>query len=419
MFEKLNPFLDKYSFESIRYFLIVALMSLVAFSIAFGYKYGQRILLVTLIIWVFTVKKEDFKHLNNTPFIIFGLIIISHIISLFWSQNIQSGANYIASIVKYIVIPMLIILTIIKKEHLTYILTAFIFGMFINEIISYLIYFDLYETAYSKIHRYPVGFINHIAYSVLVAFTAILILNQIRTLENKYLKIVYIIFFITMTTNLVISSGRTGYVVFFGSLLVLLFTYYKVTWKNLLQIILFPAIVFYISYKLNEDVQKRIEATIKAVDNVSNNSNYDTSFGARLGFYPMSLEILSQEHNSFIFGIGAGDIIHEIKESNTRIKMFGTQHRHTHNSFLDTYVLTGVFGLIIFIMFFVYLWKQYIKDKEIKLIQQLFLISITISMFGDHLFRNKQIMIFIAIFASIILIYSRYEKKEQGLKNEV
>lgn len=396
------------------YNLLLALLMSLAFSIAFGHEYGRVIGGLALFVWFFIIKKEDFKKLfNSKVIIIFILLILMHFISLLWSENIGSGLNYIGSLVRYIFVPMLIIITILKPKDIKYILSAFIFGMFVNEIISYLIYFDLYDTEYSKVHRYPVGFINHIPYSVLVAFTAILILNQIKHISNKYIKVIYVLFFITMTTNLVISSGRTGYIVYFGTLIVLLFTYYRFNIKNLMYILIFPTIVFTIGYKLNEDVQKRVEASFHAVDKINKDGNYNTSFGVRLGFYPMTYNIVSQEHNSYILGVGTGDIKPEIVEFNKREKLFKKRYKHTHNSYLETYLKTGVIGLVLFIMMFVYLWREKIVDKEFIFIKQLFIISFMISMFGDHLFRTKEMMFFISIFISIIIVYGYSERKEK------
>lgn len=414
--ESFNKFKEHDLRDKISSFIFILLM-LLAYSIAFGHKYGEALIFISFILWFFVITKEKLKEIAlNKVIIVFFMLILMHYISLIWSEDYKSGLNYTGSILRYIFIPSIIYLTIVTKDKIKYIITAFIFGMFTNEIISYLIYFDIYHTDYSIIHRYPVGFINHIPYSVLVAFTAILILNQTKHINNNYLKILYVVFFITMTTNLVISSGRTGYVVYFGSLIIMLFTYYKLSIKNFLYILVFPTIVFIVGYKLNEDVQKRIEASITAVEKIDADSNYNTSFGARLGFYPMTLDIVSQENNSYFFGVGVGDSKQEIYDFCKRSDMFNKRFKHTHNSYLEAYLKTGVIGLVLFIMLFIYLWKTKVQNKEILFIKQLFIISFMISMLGDHIFRTKEMMFFMAIFMAISIIQERYEIKMKGAK---
>jgi len=230
--------------EKIRLFLVLLIM-LVAFSIPFGYEYSKKLNVIILVLWFFVVKKEDILFLlNNKVIIVLFSFISIHYLTLYWSNHVSEGVHSIRDMWQFLFAPIILYITIIKKSDIKLIINAFVISMLINEIISYLIYFDLYETEFSKTRSHPVGFINHIQYSVLVAFASILILYQALKMKHNIVKYIYIIFFMTMTTNLVISSGRTGYVVFFVSLVVLLFIYYKFSIKNFLQVLVFPLSVF-------------------------------------------------------------------------------------------------------------------------------------------------------------------------------
>ena len=398
--------------EKVYLFLIFLIMCL-AFSIPFGQIYARKLIAIISIIWLLVVEKEDILYLfKHKLFIALSTLFILYLVSLLWSEDVSRGFRHIQHKFLFIYAPILIFATTLKKEYLVYIITSFIFGMFINEILSYLIYFNYLETEYSKIHYYPVAFLNHIIYSVLVSFSAILILHQTKYIQNIYIKFIYIIFFITMTTNLVISSGRTGYIVYFVSLIIMLFTYYKPNLKNFFQLILFPIVIFTIGYQLNEDVQKRVKASFTAVEKVAYAQNYDTSFGLRLSAYPIAYDILSQPNQSFIFGMGVGNIKEEIKESVNRTALINSNFYHMHNSYLEVYVNTGIFGLLLFILIFYFTWKLNIKDREIKFIQQLFVITFTFSILSDVIFSVKEGMSFFAIFVSILIIQEKYEKKE-------
>ncbi len=391
--------------------IVVSIMGL-AFSIPFGYHYTRHFFSAAAVLWIFVVNKDDLIYILKHKIVIVLIALVSlHFLSLLWSDDIHMGLSYSRKILTYIVLPVIIFSSIIKKGQLQYIITAFVFGMFVNEIISYLIYFDLYQTEYSKIYKYPVGFMYHVPYSVMVAFSALLILYQAKYLENKYLKIIYIIFFMTMTTNLVISSGRTGYVVYFGSILILLFSFYKLSIKNFLQLLLFPTIVFYIGYKLNAGVQARIEATIKATNKLQGNENYNSSLGARLASYEIVYDIFTQPENSPLYGIGVGDMKVAISKSVKKSKIIDTYFIHTHNSYLDVFLETGAIGLILLILFFYYLLRINIKDKNIRFIKHLAISVIFISMFADRLFHLKNFMFFISLFTAILLAQELNESK--------
>jgi O-antigen ligase len=244
---------------------------------------------------------------------------------------------------------------------------------------------------------------NHIQYSALVAFAAILILYQAKLMKNGLIRYVYVLFFITMTTNLVISGGRTGYVIFFTSLVILLFVYYKFTLKNFLQILVFPVAVFYIGYYFNSDVQARIENSFKDIEKINQESNYNTSFGQRIAFYPITYDILKQDDNSFIYGVGVGDLKQELKESIERTKLINVIHPHVHSSYLTAYLNSGIFGLILFILMWYYLFNIKIRNKEMRFIALLFPLNFSIGIIVDIFFTQYPMMVYFSIFVAIIL----------------
>jgi O-antigen ligase len=385
----------------------------VTFSIPFGYEYSRKINTIILILWFFVVKQEELiAMLKNKIIIILFTFIFVHYITLYWSEHIYEGLDTINDLWQFILIPIILYSTIIKKQHIPYIINTFIISMFINEIISYLIYFDLYSTAFSITRNYPVGFINHIQYSVLVAFSSILILYQALSMKNKYIKIIYIIFFITMTTNLVISGGRTGYIVYFVSLIILLFIYYKFSIKNLLQVLVFPTIIFYLAYISNSHVRDRINSSYDDIEYISKDKNYNTSIGTRIAFYPIVFDILSQENNSFFYGVGMGDLSYELEESIKRTGLINTIYKHVHSSYLTAYLNTGILGLILFLLLFIYLFKITTKNKDLKFIQYLFILNFSIGIIPDILFTQRIMMVYFSVFIGIILANELYENKK-------
>jgi len=393
--------------------LAVFLIACVAFSIPFGYEYSKKINVLIFILWLFIVRIEDIKFiLKNKVLIVLFLFILSHYTTLFLSEDISGAIYEIRHFWRYIFIPIIMYITIINKGDMKYIISAFIISMFINEIISYLIYFDLYQTEFSKTRQFPVGFINHIQYSVLVAFSAILILYQAKGMKNGIVKYIYVLFFITMTTNLVISSGRTGYVIFFASLVILLFVYYKFTWKNFLQILIFPTVVFFIGYKFNAGVQARVEASFKAIDKIGKEQNYNTSLGTRIAYYPLAYDMVSQKENSFVFGVGMGDIKSELVESIKRtglIKNSYLQTQHVHSSYLTAYLNAGILGFSLLILLFYYLFSLEFKNKEYSFIKYLFLLNFSIGIVPDILLTQKIMMVYFSIFIALILAQQKVE----------
>lgn len=388
-------------------FLLLQMMAL-PFSIAFGSDYGRPILPVMFFTWLFVVKKSDLSYIfQQKVVLVFIAFIAVHLLSLLWSEHAVNGAQTISRMIRYIFLPIVIYASVMKESSVKYIISAFILGMFVNEIISYLIYFDVYETEFSKIHRWPVGFINHIPYSVLVAFTAILILFQAKHMDNGFVRTIYVAFFMTMTANLVISSGRTGYAAYFGSLIILLFSYYTLTIKNFLQVLIFPVAVFALAYSLDAGVQARVKASVDAVEQINTAENYDTSAGARIAMYSVARDIVDQPENSIIYGAGTGGITTLLNESIERTGILNRRYDHLHNSNLTAYVQTGLAGLFLLLLFYYFFWRTPVKSAEALFIKQLLLLIVVISTFGDVILSIKETMLFFGIFAGLVIFDGR------------
>lgn len=408
--------LNNYTFK--KEHITLLLLSCAAFSIPFGAFYIKITVVLSFVAWILTLGfKKIFLIFKENRFIqVISLLMLFYFLSLLWSGNQYEGWRYIRKILIYFYIPMLMFMSCVNKSNIKIIMGFFVASMFINEIISYLIFFDIFQTPYSKIYIYPVGFINHITYSVLVAFTSILILYQARFLKNRYLQIVYFMFFMTMTTNLVISGGRTGYVVYFATLIIMLFSYYKVNIKNFILVLLFPSIVFFIAYHFNSGVQQRIEASLTEVNKISNKSNYNTSFGNRLASFPIAYQVLKD--NNFIIGVGAGSLVVSKNKSiidNGLGKTMNSvlKHSHLHNFYADTVVMLGVLGLSILFISIYLLWKIKIIDKEFKFILQLIVIVLFVSNFADRMLHSKETMLFFALFIGISIAYNNIEKQNE------
>lgn len=388
-------------------FLLLQMMAL-PFSIAFGSDYGRPILPVMFLTWLFVVKKSDLSYIfQQKVVIVFSLLIGMHILSLLWSEDPINGAQSTSRMIRYIFLPMIIYASVVKESSVKYIVSAFVLGMFINEVISYLIYFDVYDTAYSAVRPYPVGFISHIPYSVLVAFTAILILFQAKHMDNGYVRTVYVAFFVTMTANLVISSGRTGYAAYFGTLIILLFSYYTLTIKNLLQVLIFPIAVFALAYSLDAGVQERVKKSVTAVEQINTVQNYDTSAGARIAMYSITQDIMDQPENSMIYGAGTGGIKTLLNASIERTGILNSEFDHLHNSNLTAYVQTGLVGLFLLLLFYYFFWRTPVQSDEALFIKQLLLLIIVISTFGDVILSIKETMLFFGIFAGLVIFDGR------------
>lgn len=157
--------------------------------------------------------KKDYKNsffvLKDNKIFFYFFIFLGYIfLSSLWSNYEETTLSLLNKYFYWIIVPCIVILA--KKEWLYTILNSFLLGMFVSEIISYGIYFELWTMEGSSPSQ-PSPFMLTIHYSVFLAFTALVLLYRFL-FEDEALKvkIILFVFFIITTTNLFISTGRTG-----------------------------------------------------------------------------------------------------------------------------------------------------------------------------------------------------------------
>ena len=363
------------------------------------------------IIWFFQPNfKTNIKYLAKNKFsIIFILFIIYTFVGLLWSSNLEEGIDYAKRYWYYL--PMFIIATNLKKEYLNIVLSAFLIGMLISEIISYGIFFELLDIK-NKSSVDPTPFMNHIQYSVFVVFTSLFLLNKIYFTKKIKYKIIYSLFFLTVTTNIFINGGRIGYITFFVSLLLVISLNVKSKIKVGLIFVLMLGTSLYAAYNYSPTFQARFAHTMNEIKLMQSNQFHKSlSIVPRLALYDVGTKIILENP---IFGTGTGEEMSTFHK--TVNEMYPQYHflkivEHFHNIFLHTAVQLGLLGLILQLLIFYYLLKIKIKNRYYLNIKYIFMsIYLMVSMSGN-MFHQQFTMALFALMVGIFLAINRHEKR--------
>ena len=116
-----------------------------------------------------------------------------------------------------------------RKENISYYVYAFLIAIGISEMFSYLVWFELIEPFGSATIANPTPVMGHISYNPFLAFAIYLTLNKLlfeRPMSFR-LRTILTFFAISMTFNMFITGGRAGQVMFFASLAVLTFQFFR------------------------------------------------------------------------------------------------------------------------------------------------------------------------------------------------
>lgn len=404
-----------FSYLIIAYFFIVPISHI----------YSNKFINLLIILWIlsFDFKAVYLNILNSKILKSVLLLTILIATSYMYKGNYIATNNeelhyanfhtYFSDFTIFFLYPIIIITTKLRKDFIPYVISAFIFGMLLNEIITYGVYFEFWTTTYGTPHN-PIPFHKtHITYSTFVGFTVLLTIYKFKLLQNNYEKIFYMLFLTTMFINLLLNYGRTGQFSFFITLIFLVFIYYKKSIKHISVLLLSISILFIISYNTVDTFHVRVNQAKSDVSNILNSTGADTSFGTRILAFDTIPYLMNRDN--ILFGVGMGNKTQYI--SNTLSKSYPyyihsfNDNGYLHDSHVEMLVSNGIIGLLVYMSIFFFLLKSNIKDKYIKYISTITGIYFFCYGLSADIFFAYEPMNLFAILISIVIIQQEYERQ--------
>ena len=362
--------------------------------------------------------KERFLNALKNPFILaWAIFLLFSTLSLLWSEYFIHGLKYLRHY--WVLLPLFAFVTYVKTENIPKIISAFLFGMLISEILSYGIFLDIW-TFNHKTSLDPSPFMNHIHYSTFLAVTSLLLLNRFFFEEELKLRVFYFIYFLMTTSNLFINGGRTGQLAFVIGLFVVGIINMKNKLVAIFSIALLSTLLFTTAYYLSPTFQSRLHTTMSALTQIESNTNqmYASSFGTRLGAWMVASKIF-QDHP--LLGVGMGSEMYALKEkidtTMPELKTFHPEYgpllyniKHYHNSYVTYLIQMGTIGLILFLHIFYRLAKLPIGDRELNNLKYIFIIVFMIACMFEQMFALEFPLALFTLFSGIFVAASKTKK---------
>jgi O-antigen ligase len=333
-----------------------------------------------------------------------GSLIALLTLSILWSEDKSDALNQIRLYTYWVIIP--IVTLNLKKEWLPTIITAFLGGMFISEIIAYGIYFEWWPFK-DRTPDYPAPFMSHIHYSIFLAVTAVLLLS--RLLSDRYSwrsKLPMSLFFLTATGNLLFSTGRTGQLAFLIAIAVAVVIHYRLTLRSFVIFSVFSTTLLMGAYFSIDLFKKRADQGIEDVRQLQN-GNLNTSWGLRAAFWIVTYDILQKEP---LFGAGVGDyriaaqtVLEENKHELPSTIIAWCSDTHFHNQYLMILTQIGLIGFGLMIWFLIELFRVKIDDPELNEFKILGLTVFTVACIAEPLWILQFPIILFVFIVSISL----------------
>lgn len=327
------------------------------------------ILLVILLFWLveadFSRKWQQMRqHPLLFPMLAFALL---YPVSLLWTEDMAWGQHMVERHVIFLLFPLL--LTVVRKDHISLYFSAFIAAMTLSELASYAVWFH-WVSIPGIDPLDPAGFLGHWEYNPFLALAIYLMVYQLLFKSvASWQRRLFVVFIVTMTINMFITGGRIGQIAYFAlmGLLLLQFFAYKGRLKQgvLAGVIALP-LIFALAYQSSDLFQTRVD---KAINEIQTHDETKTgSVNARFIYWQNTLAMIP-EH--VWLGVGIGDFpdaynqfVGDRVPPETLMGKWGegTGHNQPHNQYLFELASFGVLGFLIF----VWLWASIIRHAIVQ-----------------------------------------------------
>jgi O-antigen ligase len=329
--------------------------------------------------------------------------------TLLWSSDLSHSVRELGYLTFWLLIP--VIATSVSTEQIRPIISAFISGMLVSEILAYGMIFGFW-TIGGHGPEYPSPFMHHVPYSIFLALTAMILLYRIFSPDySRTSKALMVLFFLSVSGNLFFSIGRTGQLALLVGIVMTFILHYRLTWKSLLSAALLIALLFSAAYAVSDNFKERVHAVGTEFDRFRQ-KDLATSWGQRVCYWLMTYDVL--KHHPFI-GAGIGDLngeerlhaIEQIKVYGYRIPEQKLQKGHLHNQFLMVAFSGGLIGLALFLLFVYRLIRLPVTSAELRHLSWIFLLVFAVGAVSESIaFRQYPMGLFVlfsALFVSASL----------------
>ncbi len=253
---------------------------------------------------------------------------------------------------KLLYIP-LIVSVLTNEKYREYAIKAFLAGMLLVLIISYLKWLGI--VPHKDIGQGYFVFKGRIAHNILMAFAVYLMLKLAVQTAKPYCWLWAIGSMLGLLNIFFLVNGRSGQII----LLVLCIWFCWEIWRTKSIKYLFGgavAVLLILSALPNAGNFRLTQITQEIANHKPNEAQ--TSSGTRLEFYNNSLTLIKRNP---IFGAGTGSFESEYKQLAETQNTLATYVPNPHNEFLLTWQELGILGLFLLIVLFAVQWKASIR----------------------------------------------------------
>ena len=353
------------------------------------------------------IKNSDYKILIKENFfkvsiILYFLLVLSCIYTIGDAEQIF---DVLKKYIKFLYIPFLFYALYVMNNDKK-IINFFIAGCTFILFMSYLKYFSIidFDSFYRFLHEINISdtkekiinnntsiFQHYIIQGIVLSFYSYLCLIKAFT-ERNYM--FYFLSFLSFYNVLFMNDSRAAYILI---LILLLISFFMILKNKKLKITLLILIasLFFTQFSSNLiDRVKVLEVDVASMEN----KNFNTSLGLRYIWAKVGMNNIYQRP---VIGYGAGSFENtsiNFYEKNNIISYSKYVTRNPHNEFISISTQLGFIGLILFIIFHYYLFK----DSRNNLLNLGIATTVLVSSIFNSAFYDNMLGLFLVLIISIL-----------------
>jgi O-antigen ligase len=327
-------------------------------------------------------------------------------LGLLWSPDRAAGLDVLQDRWKIALLPVL--LTSISYRRRSVYVYFFLAGLSVAMLFTFLAWFDLFQYAdTSPAHLTRKTF--HVVYNPLLAFGIYLVLHEAIWGRRKTVcRSALFGLAGVMIFNMFITEGRTGQLVFFVLMALLLFQLFRTNrGRAFIAVCLLLPMLFAAGYLFSPVFKQRLDTACQEVSRFHDNP--DTSVGLRLLFWQNSWEII--RHHPWL-GVGTGGFKSVYARVNQEKSPHSVATDNPHNQYILVATMLGIPGVLALLAIFAVMFRQaMIMDDHWHRVRVAFPLFFLTIMATESYLKVYETGFFFALFAAVLF----KQEKDQRL----
>lgn len=380
--------------------LAVAYMFFVPFE-----PHGYAVSFIFFLLYLLLVIRGNYLYylkisLSHPLVITFAFMMLIHYLWLIGNTDVN-GAKDTLKFSHYFLYPFFFFLFLDQRFY-PRLLASFLAGVMFSEFLSYLMQFNIIPHGYSQIFDVPwkksgleiifyssisgepSPFLDHTWYSILLAVTGSIFFYKAFNALSRSHKAFNFIFFTSISINLFLIGGRTGYLLYFILIATIMFIMIrkKASFKMLLTGLILPLMVSIFMYEAGGLFKTRVDQTMNSITTITTVNDFsntaDGSFNEKYQKAQAAIRLISE---NFFFGVGTGDQVSELRSKPENIHNPIQRYRDVHDQYLDIFMQFGLIGFSFYLYLLYKIYRFKARDEEKNIVKTIALLAMIFSGF--------------------------------------